>query len=233
VGANSNSEWIANVTVGLINNTTANDNGYGDFTGTTTPFIIGQSYPISLTPGFSNFQYTEWFRAYIDLDQDGQFQAGELVFDPGSGSTGTVTGMATIPPGTLPGASRLRVVMKYNAAPLDGCEDGYDYGETEDYCVTLTTGVGIPELTEGMSVQAYPVPADQLLFLDIVGAKGTAALGVDVLDHSGRLVLSRNVPQGLTTLSTASLAEGLYTFRIRQEGKRDVRGRFVVLHDGR
>lgn len=227
-GDNSNSEWIANVTVGLINNTSGNDNGYGDFTGVSTPLIVGQPYPLSLTPGFANFQYSEWFKVYVDLDGDGQFLASDLVFDAGSTSSTTVTGTLTIPAGTLPSASRMRVVMKYNGAPVDGCEDNYDYGETEDYCVTLTTSVGVQDLDGVAAVAAYPVPADDVLHLDISGTNGP--IQVDVLDNSGRIVLSRTVQPGRTAIPTAALAEGLYTFQLRQDG---LRGRFVVLHGAR
>jgi hypothetical protein len=231
-GDNANSEWIANVTVGAIANTSGSDDGYGDFTGNSATFLLGQAYPISLTPGFSGFSYTEWFRVYIDMDHDGQFPASDLVFDPGGLSTTTVTGQLTVPTTALLGDTRMRVVMKYNGAPVNGCEDGYDYGETEDYCVTLTGSVGVNELGDAL-VSVYPNPADQQLFLEITGAFGPASLSVDVLDNSGRLVMSRTIQHGRSTLPTATLAEGLYTYVVKGEGTREARGRFIVLHSGR
>ncbi len=229
-GADATAEWIANVTIGTINNTSGSDGGYGDYTGESATLNIGQAHPISLDPDFSMFAYNEWFRVYIDLDHDGQFQVTDLVFDSGSGSSNTVTGSLTVPMTALPGPSRMRVVMKYNAAPVDGCEDNYAYGETEDYCVTLNSTVGVAELGDGSVVKAYPDPADRVLFLDVLGPLASGALQVDVLDNSGRLVMSRTIEQGRMTLSTAFLEEGLYVYQVKRQGSDVHRGKFIVYH---
>lgn len=230
-GADASTEWIGNVTIGTINNTSGTDDGYGDYTAQGTTLTIGQAYPISLDPEFAFFPYNEWFRVYIDIDHDGQFLASDLVFDSGSLSSNTVTGQLTVPLGALPGSTRMRVVMKYNGAPLDGCENNYDYGETEDYCVTLTGSVGIGELGDaGLSV--FPNPADDRLQFTISEAAGMSGLQVDLLDNSGRLV-QRSALGSTATVSTAALMDGLYMYRLHRNGDELARGRFVVLHGRR
>ena len=51
---NSANEYINNITLGsLLNNTSGNNNGYGDYTSTVINLTAGQSYSISLKPGFT------------------------------------------------------------------------------------------------------------------------------------------------------------------------------------
>lgn len=226
----ASTEWIANVTVGTLNNTSVSDDGYGDYTGQSTTLLIGQSYPISLSPGFNSFPYNEWFRVYIDQDHDGQFSASEVVYDAGSASSAIAIGQLTVPATALPGSTRLRVIMRYNAAPTDGCQDGYDYGETEDYCVTLNSTVSVAELNNGMQVTVFPDPADRDIFFDISTPGTKGAVVIDVLDNSGRLVARKAVQQGRATITTAWLEEGMYIYSVKQGGEEMKRGKFVVFH---
>ncbi|MFK7810195.1 MAG: S8 family serine peptidase [Saprospiraceae bacterium] len=134
-------EWIAAVVIADINNQTPDepDSGYSDFTGTifTTDLGQGQTYDISLTPGHSFITYDEYFKVYIDYNQDGAFnETDELAFDAGSASDETVNGQITVPADAMEGLTRMRVIMRFDDAPEDGCAE-YDYGETEDYCVNI------------------------------------------------------------------------------------------------
>lgn len=230
VSDDATAEWITNVTVGTINNTSGSDDGYGNYTGQNTTFFIGQSYPISLEPDFSSFPYDEWWHVYIDLDQDGQFTTTDLVFDGGGLTTATETGLLTVPATALPGPTRMRVVMKYNGEPVDGCEDGYSYGETEDYCVTLNSSVGLTDLVNGTTVSVFPDPADRDIFFDITGPYASGQLTIDVLDNSGRLVARKAVQHGRATITTAWLEDGMYFFSLKQGADELKRGKFTVLH---
>ncbi len=230
VSDDATAEWIANVTVGTIDNTSGSDDGYGDYTGQSTILDIGQSYPISLEPDFAAFPYNEFWRVYIDLDHDGQFTTSDLVFNGGTGTTTTETGMLTVPATALPGPTRMRVVMKYNAAPVDGCEDGYAYGETEDYCVTLNSTVGVDDLANSTSIKVFPDPADRDIFFDITGPAANGTLTIDVLDNSGRIVARKAVQQGRATITTAWLEEGLYIYSVKRGDQELQRGKFIVLH---
>jgi len=73
-GDDATLEWISNVTLNTLNNSTGSDGGYGDYTGgPATDLDRGNNYTISLTPSFSGTIYTEFFRVWIDLNQDGDF----------------------------------------------------------------------------------------------------------------------------------------------------------------
>jgi len=130
---NASYEWISGVTFGSYTHTSTGA-GYTDFTGETVSMPIGGSVSVELTPGFKSTTYTEYWKVFIDFNGDKDFaDAGEEVFS--ANGKAAVTGTINVP-ASASGSTRMRVVMKYNAAPLNSCET-YDYGETEDYTVNF------------------------------------------------------------------------------------------------
>ncbi len=137
-GSNASYEWIANVGIGSFSNPSGSA-GYTDFTSKIVSLTAGNTYSLSLTPGFSGSSYGEYFKVWIDLNHDGDFaDAGELVYDAGALNSSTVTGTITIPASTAPVKTRMRVSMKYNGAQT-ACET-FSYGEVEDYTVDIAAG---------------------------------------------------------------------------------------------
>lgn len=137
-GTTFSSEWIAGVTVGSFTNTST-ATGYTDFTAKTINLTAGVGSSITLTPGFASSTYNEYWKIWVDLNKDGDFDdAGELLFDAGALSKVAVTGTLTIPAGTAAVTTRMRVSMKYNAAQTQ-CET-FSYGEVEDYTAVITAG---------------------------------------------------------------------------------------------
>jgi PKD repeat protein len=135
-GGNSSHEWIAGVQVGDFSNTSGAA-GYTDFTDLTANLTAGQTYNITLTPDFGGRPYSEYWKIWIDLNRDGDFNdANENVFDAGGLSKRVVNGTITIPASTSQVTTRMRVSMKYNGAQT-ACET-FGYGEVEDYTVNIT-----------------------------------------------------------------------------------------------
>jgi chitodextrinase len=133
-GENSSYEWISNVEIGSFSNS-SDAAGYTDFTGQTVNLTAGGSVSVTLTPGFSGSSYNEYWKIWIDYNQDGDFSDnGELVFDPGSMSQSAVSGTMNIA-SDASGTTRMRITMKYNGAPSP-CET-FSYGEVEDYTVSF------------------------------------------------------------------------------------------------
>ncbi len=142
-GSNSNYEWIAKVVVGDFSNSSSAA-GYTDFTSKTINLTAGQTYNISLTPGFASTTYDEYFKVWIDYNHDGDFDdSGELVYDPGSMTQSTISGSFTVPSTAAGVTTRMRVSMKYNGAPTS-CET-FSYGEVEDYTVAIAAGTADTE----------------------------------------------------------------------------------------
>jgi hypothetical protein len=133
-GSNTSDEWINKVVLGSINNTSGNNNGYGNFTAQSTSLSAGTAYTINLTPGFSGQTYTEYWRVWIDYNGDLDWaDAGEQV---GQGfGTSAVNINFTVPAGTAPVSTRMRVSMQYNAyPPICGT---FTWGEVEDYTIII------------------------------------------------------------------------------------------------
>lgn len=140
-------EWIANVTFNTLNNSTASDGGYGDFTSLAdTEVNAGETYEISVSPGYSGSNFLEYFRAWIDYNQDGDFDDdGETILAPLDDVNTTVTENVTIPSNAISGSTRMRILMRWGGTNISNpppCED-IDFGEIEDYCINIIGGNGI------------------------------------------------------------------------------------------
>lgn len=132
-GNNYSYEWLSGVQVGSLNNTSGAA-GYTYYSSMTATLTKGSSVSVRLTPSFASTTYTEYFRIWIDWNKDGDFaDSGEQVFS--SSAKAAVTGSFTVPSTATTGTTRMRVTMKYNAAPTS-CET-FSYGEVEDYNVSI------------------------------------------------------------------------------------------------
>ena len=132
---------ISNVTFNTINRNSTFD-GYIN-TGLTTNVFKGLSYNLSVSKDIAS-SFSTFTQVWIDFNNDGDFaDAGEIVM-PSLSTTvagvSTRTLSVTIPAGATNGITRMRVMMKYNAAPsADGCDTGTIYMDVEDYYVNILT----------------------------------------------------------------------------------------------
>lgn len=131
-------EWIAKVEFGSFTKSSAGS-AYSDYTSSVIDVNAGDTYNVTLTPGFASTTYNEYWKIWIDYNNDTTFDASELVYDAGALSKVAVSGTVTIPTG-ISGIRRMRVSMNYNAAQ-DACQT-LSYGEVEDYHVNINTGGG-------------------------------------------------------------------------------------------
>ncbi|ABC31555.1 predicted carboxypeptidase [Hahella chejuensis KCTC 2396] len=137
----SSDEWISSVQVGGFLKTSGASK-YSDFTeaqGGEVVSLVKGGNSVTFTPAFSGQSYKEYFKAWVDLNGDGDFDdAGEEVFDSGSASSSPASGTLTIPASASFEKTTMRVAMRYNAAP-SACGT-FNYGEVEDYTVSLGDG---------------------------------------------------------------------------------------------
>lgn len=139
-------EWIESIDIGSFSYSSGNNAGYGDFI--SNPNInldlnTGQTYSITITPGWAGTLYDEQSRLWIDLDQDGSFNSSELLFDQGLATQTAANGSITIPSASTSGTTRMRIQMAYigGTNTLPGVCDQFTWGEVEDYCVNIVPGV--------------------------------------------------------------------------------------------
>ncbi len=139
------SEWIANIQLANLNNTTNKTRddrytvGYSDWTDKTATVSKAQSYPLSIMPGLSwaGYQTNLFFRAWIDFNSNGIFEETEKVLEQNNGNQ-TVIQSVSIPTTAVIGSVRMRVSMKKDAYPT-ACET-FAAGEVEDYTVVILNG---------------------------------------------------------------------------------------------
>ena len=143
----SEGDFINSVSLGSINNTNSGGTTaptYTDYSGTMgTSLAQGATYTIQIQSG----EYPEDnYAAWIDYDQDLTFEANEKLGEFATTmamENGSIT--FTVPAGAMLGDTRMRVRGVYHntgePSPTDPCY-GYDYGETEDYGITITSGGG-------------------------------------------------------------------------------------------
>jgi len=132
---NINDEFIGRVQLNTIDNSSGGQ-FYTDFTSISTTLTKDTEYTITVTPTWTGTVYNESYSVWIDYNRDGDFgDAGEQVWSQGNTQATPVSGSFTIPSSAVENSTRMRVSMKYNAAPTE-CET-FQYGEVEDYTVII------------------------------------------------------------------------------------------------
>lgn len=137
-GTEFGEEWIANFSLNTLDNTSMND-GYKFYKNLSTTLNVGASYPISVTPDYAGQSFDEYFKVYIDYNQDGDFDdESELAWDAGQTQV-KLDNTITVPVDAKPGNTRLRVVMEYIGLGIPAPEScgEFVFGETEDYCIEI------------------------------------------------------------------------------------------------
>ena len=124
-------EYIKKVVFGDISNSSVSSQ-YADYTDLSTTVSVGDSYSIVVTNG--NPYSADQCGAWIDWDQNGEFDDGMISFS-GSPGNGPYTAMITPPQGAKSGATRMRIRVMYTGT-LQPCGTT-DYGEVEDYTVNV------------------------------------------------------------------------------------------------
>ena len=147
-------EDITNVTVGAMNNSSicgavAPGAGsvafrFSNYTGSVTgpSGVQGAVVPFSLTSTTCGGIFSNFFQIYVDWNQDGDFaDAGEQAYSQAAAVNGnqTAVGNITVLPTATLGTTRMRVVnIEANASLTNYASAAYAFGETEDYCFTVT-----------------------------------------------------------------------------------------------
>lgn len=153
---NSDNEWIERVQIGPLDNTSGSDPAaYGDYTGLAfTQLEQGNDYPLMLVPGYTGISYGEYFKVWIDYDQNGTFENDEVVYDPGSSTNTPLEGEISIAPDAPLGVTRMRVVMQFQTVTGTCPFSGQEFGEIEDYCVQIvpTNNCNIPVALDTVAV---------------------------------------------------------------------------------
>ncbi len=231
-GTTQSYEYVDLVNIGSINRSSGSDAGYYNGTALSTSVGAGSSQTIYFSAGFTGTAYTEYWKIYIDYNQNGVFtDAGELVVSGSSSSSGTLSSTFTVPTTAKSGSTRIRLVMSDNSGTTS-C-NSYSYGETEDYTLNITGGTLVaPTFTtlaggstalgneQARVLEVYPNPATDQLHLALPGQ----ATSVQITDVRGARMTNVTFADGQVDIS--HLAKGMYTIAV-SNGEKVFHQRFV------
>ncbi|MCJ8290537.1 MAG: T9SS type A sorting domain-containing protein [Crocinitomicaceae bacterium] len=213
-------EWIGTFEIGTYTNASGNDGGYGNYvTSGSIPVQTNTTYNVTITPEWGGTDYDEYTRVWVDVNQNGTFEAEELLFDQTTASQTAATGTITIPSGATLGNTRLRVQMAYQGAGQTAlppvCGD-FTWGEVEDYCLDITTGTGggggagIDALTDG-TVSVYPNPTNGEVNFVITSP---SVVSITIIDLVGKVIETKSVKSELTQFNLNAYSNGTYFYRL-------------------
>lgn len=204
------SEWIQSFEIlgDLFN--TGNNNGYTGPIETQSTLLTGSNYAFVLTPGFAGQPLPEHSRIWLDLNQNGDFESNELVYDQGVPSVGALTANLTVPMNAVSGLSRIRVQMAYqgygSAALPNNC-GSFQSGETEDYCVTIVASNVSLDAYDHVSINLYPNPSNGMVYLT---TNSTEDIRIQVVSLSGQVVEQQEMTGSTISMDLTNLSDGVY-----------------------
>ena len=227
-GNNASYEWIDLVQLGSISNSTGSNGGYGNFTSQSTNLGRGGSYTINFSAAFSGNSYREYWKVYIDFNQDGDFaDSGEQVVSGSSTSSGTLSSTIAVPSSATLGSTRMRVVMRYNTAP-SSC-GSFNYGEVEDYTVNITSSfaaiattasdlnaeiLGDEAAVKYLTVSPNPVKD----FAQVVVADERSVYDVRLTSLSGKVIMTNvQMTDKVMSIDMSQLPQGIYILSMKTE----------------
>ncbi|WP_415329192.1 GEVED domain-containing protein [Chryseobacterium sp. MMS23-Vi53] len=232
------------VKLGQINNASAGywsgaPNYYVDYTSRAcqmninTQLLVNQ--PQNVQVGFSGNPQS--VRVWIDYNNNGAFEASELVASGDSVALDPTTGEGNfsgnfIPPATavLNTPLRMRVLADYNDPAVISACGQLNYGQVEDYSVTLvTTLLGTSDVkadNDDLVIYPNPVASGDQVFIK---AKNAKDLKVIISDMSGRRIASPSLTEQNTGVYkiNQTLKTGVYMVQI-SNGKDSKTSKLII-----
>tara|TARA_R110002096_G_scaffold126532_3_gene273614 strand:+ start:38871 stop:45752 length:6882 start_codon:yes stop_codon:yes gene_type:complete len=232
-GICSNYEWINRIEMGSIDNTSGNDNGYADYSNHVTHHNKNQKVYFKLHPGFQGSKYKEYWRIFVDWNNDGDFNDYKECVYQGKGKN-KKSGNFKVPSFAASGNLRVRVVMKWGG--YAGPCSIFSYGEVEDYSIVVDNATGASSKTDsnnggdnnfvedGPSINQelfnlYPNPvlSGGEMTLDIRSAS-EEEVEISIASSTGQLVFIQKsqLREGINSLSIkpGDLSAGAYFIQI-------------------
>ena len=230
-GNDSSYEWIDNVSLNGMSNSTGDDGGYADYTSRVANLSYGEN-TIQFSAGFASSSYTEYWKIWVDYNKNGTFESSELMVSGSSSSSNNLSASFTVPTSALTGTTRMRVSMKYNSEQT-ACES-FSYGEVEDYTVNIgqsvtsmtaydAVGEQLGNAEASFEASLYPNPVSgSRLNVRMNDARETT---YQVFDMMGKKVLQGDLSAS-NAINVYGLSSGVYMLKLN-DGQKDIVKKFI------
>ncbi|CAH9062149.1 hypothetical protein PSECIP111951_02634 [Pseudoalteromonas holothuriae] len=140
----STTQWTSNVRLDAINNA-SDKSQFTHFFDSGFTLEAGKTTEIGLTHNSGGPYLANW-AVYVDLNNNNSFDdATELLLQTSATTLDEVIGSITIPQGTSPTTTVMRVMQSYELtdAKVPSC-GSFGWGEVEDYTISITDGTTVP-----------------------------------------------------------------------------------------
>lgn len=198
-----------------------------------TSLVVNQSQNIEV--GF--FGNSQSVRVWIDYNNNGTFEASELVATGDNVAVNPSTGIGNFTANFTPPATavlntplRMRVLVDYNDPTAISACGQLNYGQVEDYSVKLVTTLGTNDAkVDNDDLLIYPNPSvsgDKFF----IRAKNAKNLKVTISDMTGRLIASPSLTQETdngTFRVNHKLEKGVYMVQV-SNGKDNKTSKLIV-----
>lgn len=203
---------INNVSSAILNGSPAHE----DFVDVLGEMEQGRNYSIALE-GNTVGDHANWFVVFIDwnqneiLDDDGEVYVIEQELINSTGTDGVqAVGNIEVPADAVIGNTRMRVKKTYYEPQLDPCDSGSNWGQAEDYTITVTENLGVADNNDLFGFSYYPNPSSDLVYLQ--AAKNIES--VSVYNLLGQKVLAAHFGTASYGLDISNLNAGTYIMKV-------------------
>jgi len=238
---NPNLNYITNVSLGTLNNTSGATT-YSNYTTNTAlqpTLLVNSPYTLTVSFNLNGNALVSYsgMAAWIDFNKNGVFEASErvlnmLVGNPTTLPLGNNNFSATFSPPSgslLNNPLRMRIVLAYATSagaglPLSdsaACA-AIGNGEVEDYNVIITNALGTNDVNNTKDgIQIYPNPATDFLNVTKVSEKAT----YKIYNAAGQLVSNGAINGG--RINVSALVKGAYVIAVEDKGNDLFKSKFI------
>jgi len=213
---NENEVGITNVSLQSINNTSDTSAAYSSFTNIQTELERQVTY--NLTVNVNTEGGTNYTRAWIDWNQNAEFEASEL-YELGNVTGGTNVNSGAVASITVPtnaplGSTIMRVRTSQSASnDLPTPCDPIQNGEAEDYVIVVLANFSVDDFTSNFTSLQIAVSNDMKLKV-----ANEIIENVTIYDLSGRIVYTEaNLQNEVVTLTNFKPLQQFWIVKVKTE----------------
>lgn len=199
-------EWIESVKLGENEWKTGKGQqiGYSPLLSYKIPVVKKSTkIPVSIIPGYAGQSFRERFYIYVDLNQDGVFENGELVLENTERLT-QLNDTLVIPVNALNGITRMRVIMSFSATDSP-CTWNELFGEVEDYCIQIESPNFTAEFDKVLNVST--IISDNM-YLNIEDPEIFERITYEIYSMTGQILLKDKLTKNV--INCSHLPTGTY-----------------------